>query len=238
MDFRIRLADRNIAIHSIYPEVYYEYNNFLAETCKPDFEIRTDEDEIAAEYERSNQTDRRAFSIPMAESFLVQRLIVEEMLDYNTFLMHGTVIGVNNKAYMFTAPSGTGKTTHIKKWLKNINGSFVVNGDKPLIMVNKENIYACGTPWNGKERMGNNAIIPLISIVFMNRSNANVMEPMPFFSAFPKLMEQTYQPMKEEKMKKRLELLASLKGRINFFHFNFDNFQENAFQVAYDTLIK
>ena len=28
---------------------------------------------------------------------------------------------------------GVGKTTHTKLWLDNIPGSFVVNGDKPLI---------------------------------------------------------------------------------------------------------
>ena len=49
--------------------------------------------------------------------------------------MHGAVIRYKGKAYLFTAPSGTGKTTHIRQWLKKAEGTFVVNGDKPLIKV-------------------------------------------------------------------------------------------------------
>ena len=238
MDFKIRLAGRSIAVHSIYPDVYYEYNNFLAENSKPDIEICTDEDQIAAEFIRANQSDRKAFSIPMAEAFLVQRLISEQMLNFNTFLMHGTVIAVDNKAYMFTAPSGTGKTTHVRKWLNNIKGSFIVNGDKPLIIADEDGVYACGTPWNGKEQMGNNAIVPLDSIVFMKRSDENRMEAVHYLTVFPKLLEQTYLPMDEEKMKKRLELLTRLKGNVGFYQFHFNNFKEDTFRVSYNTLIK
>lgn len=64
--------------------------------------------------------------------------------------MHGTVVDHNGQAYMFTAPSGTGKTTHAKLWLDNLPDAFIVNGDKPFIIAGDEQPKACGTPWAGK----------------------------------------------------------------------------------------
>ncbi len=150
--------------------------------------------------------------------------------------MHGSVIAIDNEAYMFTAKSGTGKTTHIRKWLERVPEAFVVNGDKPLIIAGKETPQACGTPWCGKERMGTNAIVPLKAIVFMDRAEENAIRPITFKQAFPRLLEQTHRPEDPELMSKTLQLLASLNNRVKFYHFDFNNFKDDAFDVAYQAL--
>lgn len=237
MDFKIRIASRNILVHSIYSSLYYDCCGFLEESVTPEFEISMDENLILKEREWLNQSGD-FYSVQSAEVFLFQKILAEKLLDYNTFLMHGAVIAVKNKAYMFVAPSGTGKSTHIEKWIRNVRGAFVVNGDKPLVLLKQEKAFACGTPWNGKERRGNNSIVPLCSIVFLERNNDNYIETMPFKAAFPLLMDQTYQPSNETKMRKKLKLLYELKDCVSFYKFYVNNFKEDAFSVSFETLTK
>ena len=116
-------------------------------------------------------------------------------------------------------------------------GSYVVNGDKPLIMLDGDKAFACGNPWRGKEELGKNAIVPLRSIVFMERSDENRMEAISFMKALPLLLEQVYQPRASKKMLKTLELLSRLKDCVSFYRFYFDNYREDAFSVSFGELV-
>ena len=158
------------------------------------------------------------------------------MLDYNTFLMHGAAVADGEGAYLFTAPSGTGKTTHIKKWLENLPGAYVVNGDKPLVEITAEGAIVHGTPWCGKEKLGCNGKAPLRAVVLQQRGEENRMEEITFGAALPTLLRQSYRPDDPEKMKKTLSLLAELGKRVRFFRFTCNNLKPDAFQVAYDAL--
>lgn len=86
--------------------------------------------------------------------------ICQKMPYYNAFLMHAAVVAVDGVAYMFAAPSGTGKTTHMRLWMDLLGDrAQVVNGDKPLIRIEKGVVYACSTPWRGKEGLGANDLM-------------------------------------------------------------------------------
>ena len=151
--------------------------------------------------------------------------------------MHGAVIAYNNAAYMFTASSGTGKTTHIRKWLNNLPGAYVVNGDKPLIKITNAGAIACGTPWCGKEKFGKNCMVPMRAIVLMERGEDNIIQEISFGQAFTGLLQQTYMPKDVEKMKKTLALLSMLQGRVKFYRFLFNNKKDDSFEVAYNTIV-
>lgn len=239
MDFSIQIANKTILIHSVYNSVYHLCKDYLVdEQTKPDIEIVTNDDLIAAESEQLITATEYSYTLKTAERFLIHRLITEALLDYNTFLMHGAVVAVNNQSYLFSGKSGTGKTTHVKKWINSIDGSYIVNGDKPFIIVNESGAFACGTPWCGKELYGKNTIIPLRSIVFMERNDENHIEEVALRTVFPLLLQQTYQPADAEKMKKTLALLAKLKEYVSFYRFQFNNLKEDCVQVSYTELTK
>ena len=114
--------------------------------------------------------------------------------NHGVVLFHGSVVAVEGKAYLFAAPSGTGKTTHTKLWLDLIPGSYVLNGDKPFLKINSGHVLACGTPWRGKERYGCNEILPLEAICFLERDSENSITPMVLNQALQVLMSQIYLP--------------------------------------------
>ncbi len=237
MKFSVRIADINILIQSKYERVYRECRDYIIDqTDKTDIEIIIDEEMISKELEQIQKTNKNVHSFKIAEELLVHRLIAEALPDHNAFLMHGASVAVNDRAYLFSAKSGTGKTTHIRKWLKQLDNSFVVNGDKTVILLKDNEVFACGTPWCGKEKLGRNAVIPLKSIIMMERSDRNSIEPASFKSLFPSLLEQTFQPADPLKMRKTLDLMSQMGSLVSFHKFYFNNFREDSFPVSYSAL--
>ncbi len=201
----------------------------------PDIRIKVTEQDVNNEYIESKLSKPNKVS---AETGAVYRKIAEEVLNYDTLLMHGAVIATGENAYMFSAPSGTGKTTHIKLWLENDRESFVVNGDKPLIRIIKDKAFACGTPWSGSEGMDTNRMVPLKSIILMERSEKNHIEEIDFAQAYLFLLQQTFIPKEASKAKKALSLLSSLHNKLSLYRFRCNNYEEDCFAVSYNALVR
>ena len=239
MEFTVRLAGINVAVKSIFDEVYDFCRDYLTD-APADVSVSVTPDDI--NYEKIvNIREAQIEGIPVveyADSYLetlaVYRKIVTKMLDFDTFLMHGAVIAVGDKAWLFTAPSGTGKTTHINLWLNNIPGSYVVNGDKPLIHIGDEcTVY--GTPWAGKEGMNRNVGVKLCGIVILNRGIQNHIEKVPMTRILPVLIQQSYRPKEKAELEKTLSLLSRLGKKIPMYQLYCNMDPEAAF-VAYNVL--
>jgi hypothetical protein len=239
MDFTIRLADVNIAVNSIYENVYRLCSDYITDR-KPDLSISTYAEDIA--YEREiNKCEAEAEGIPIInypdgylETLAIYRKIAAQMLKFDTFLMHGAVVAVQNKAWLFTAPSGTGKTTHIRLWLENIEGSYVVNGDKPLIHVG-EKVTVYGTPWAGKEGMQKNIGVELAGIVFLERGTQNHIKRESFSKSLPTLVQQSYRSVNKADLEKTLNLLGRLGIKIPLYRLSC-NMDKEAALTAYEAL--
>lgn len=65
-------------------------------------------------------------------------------------LIHASTIRYRGKAVMFLGESGTGKSTHSRMWLENIEGSTLLNDDAPAVRISADSTTAYGTPWSGK----------------------------------------------------------------------------------------
>lgn len=233
--FIMSIAGLTIEVNTITSGSYAYCINYLS-SGKPDVRVNISEDDIQCLFTKEELIAPNA-NIPYLETLAVYHKIVESIINYNAFLMHGAVIVLNNAAFMFSAPSGTGKTTHIKLWLEKAKGVSVLNGDKPLIRIKDDEVLACGTPWGGKERLGTNAMAPLESVIFMERSKENSIHKITFVQAFPKLIQQTYLSSDPDKAKKTIDLLKRLNRKVSFWQFNFNNYSDDCFDVAYKALI-
>ncbi len=249
--FSVNIAGLQAEIHSVYPASYYFCRQYLS-SGSPLFTIEVSQEEIQQEIEETGQyfytctghiggkNDNRiekSINESKIELAVVYRKFIEKALDYDTVFMHGAVIAVRDRAFMFTAPSGTGKTTHIMKWLQNMEDAFVVNGDKPLVRITDNKVTAYGTPWCGKENLGTNTSAPLKAIILMERSGENHIEEISFSRAYPSLLQQTYLPHDPEKGKKTLSLLAKLGSQVRFYRFKFNNYADDCFDVAYHGIL-
>ena len=238
MEFKICLAQVNIKIISLFDEVYNLCKDYLTDAA-PDFTVEISCEDITFEREKSRreaQFERRPY-IEFKDSYLetlaVYRKIAVGLLDYGAFLMHGAVVGLNNKAYMFTAPSGVGKTTHTKFWLKEFPDAFIVNGDKPIIKITDTGVLACGTPWAGKEGENRNVSLPLDAVCLLSRGAKNEIDKVDFKNVYQFNIGQTYRQNNEEGILKTMQFIKALGEKVRFYHLKC-NLDSAAAKVAFD----
>lgn len=196
--FKLELAGKKIEVNCLYRTVFNHCRNYLAKFDTPDFEVGVTPEDLASERQRAALEAQREnrpatpYTDDYLETLAVYRQITQKMLDHDILLLHGAAIAVDGRCYLFLADSGTGKTTHIKNWLNMIPGSFVVNGDKPLIDMNTLDVY--GTPWAGKEKLNTNTHVRLAGLVLLERGQDNSMEKLDFHGALPHLIAQCHVP--------------------------------------------
>jgi len=238
-NFKIRLADKIIEISAIH--------KYIADYCKEyistgisDFSVQVTQSDIDFEREKSKQEDIkenisiRHFSDDYLETLAVYRKIADEMLEYNTILFHGSVVSVDNIGYLFTAKSGTGKSTHTSLWRELFKErAIMVNDDKPLLRVTENGVTAYGTPWNGKHRLSTNMGVPLNAICVLERSDENHIEKVTAESVYNMLVQQVYRPQNPQKLLKTLQLIDVMADNVNFYRLGC-NMDISAAETAYN----
>lgn len=91
-----------------------------------------------------------------------------------TVLFHAAVVSHEGKGYMFLGPSGTGKSTHARLWLKYIDGTALVNDDNPVVRLAADGLpVVYGSPWSGKTPCYRNVSYPLGGIVLLSQASYN-----------------------------------------------------------------
>jgi len=117
------------------------------------------------------------------------------LLQHDGFLLHSSAVVVDGKAYLFSAPCGTGKSTHTKLWLKVFGDrAYILNDDKPALRLEDGAWYAYGTPWSGKHDLSTNVRVPVAGICFLQRGSENKIRPFGGAKAVFAFLEQTARP--------------------------------------------
>ena len=139
-----KLAGLIISISSLYKEVHIMCAAYRAdpEDGAPVFEVSTAKADVEREREKQAREDAfeglpvQEYSDEYLETLAVYRKIAEKLPFFNCFLFHGSVVAVNGKGYLFTAKSGTGKSTHTRLWRELLGeAAFMINDDKPFLCV-------------------------------------------------------------------------------------------------------
>lgn len=180
----------------------------------PDIEVCVTENDVARERESADG----AFSDKYLETLALYRKIAERAIDFGAILFHSSAVAVDGKAYVFTAKSGTGKSTHAALWKKLLSERAVmINDDKPLIRQSGDDFIVYGTPWNGKHRLGANISATLADVCVISRGEQNEIEMISPESALPTLLSQTFRPTDAEKTARVLETVIKMSERVPIY---------------------
>lgn len=240
--FRVRLAGLTVDILALHQDVWHLCKDYL-EKCDDavaaDLVVSMSQEAIDAE--RAIATEGRHWADSYLETLAVLRNIANELPQRNRMLVHGAVIQYAGKAYLFMAPSGTGKSTHIMLWQQYLGvGVRVVNGDKPFVHIPAaadESPIAYGTPWAGKEGWQENVSAPLAGIVLISRSDVGAssicrIEPA---ACLGKVVRQVYLPGDACAAGNTLDLLDALVSRVPLFSLACD-MSEDAVRTSFEAL--
>ena len=237
---RYRMAERVVEVVSIYPKVHDYCRDYSAEGEPADFTAEVSQADIDYERERSAREDicegREITDYPddYLEELAVYRRIAEKMPYYDTVLFHGSVIAVDGQGFLFTAKSGTGKSTHTGLWRECFGERAVmVNDDKPLLRITDSGVTAFGTPYNGKHRLGCNMSVPLKALCILTRGTENSIVPVTRSEAYSMMLQQVYRPSDPAGMAKTLALVDRLAENTGLYRLAC-NMDKEAAIVAYN----
>lgn len=125
------------------------------------------------------------------EYIFLGQLFYRHILKYNGILLHSSCVVKDNQAYLFSAPSGTGKSTHTNLWLEEFKDAYILNDDKPAIIFKDNTLYAAGTPFSGKHDISKNLLVPIKGICFIERSLNNWIKEISSKQAIFEILNQT-----------------------------------------------
>ncbi|MBQ8904460.1 MAG: hypothetical protein IJY73_09310 [Oscillospiraceae bacterium] len=143
-----------------------------------------------------------------AENIYTADLFYTALLRFGGFMLHSSAVEVDGRAYLFSAPSGTGKSTHTSQWIKLFGDKArIINDDKPAIRFVNGEAHAYGTPWSGKSDLNINTGVPIQGICVLERSPENFIVPLDEGTAVYSILNQTLRPKTADYMDNLLTLL-------------------------------
>lgn len=239
----MRIADLVVRVHPLHAQIAQLCRDYIACDADPealvDFDVRVTQADI--NFERDMATEGTDWTDAYLETLAVQRAIANRLPGQHRLLAHGAVIEFEGRAYLFTAPSGTGKSTHIRLWRQYLGDAVrVINGDKPFVHIpecREELPVVYGTPWAGKEGWQCNDSASLAGIVLLSRSEpgASSIHPASAASNLDKIMRQIYFPPDAGAAALTLGLLDAMFARVPVYELACD-MSEGAVRASFEGL--
>lgn len=220
------------AAKSIWVPPFTEYLSSVSEVRSKAPALSVEADDISA------AVSRLGLSVSTG-GLPLMGLLGETLPLYRKLLFHGAVVSFKGKAYVFTAPSGTGKSTHIKLWKTYLGDSVtVICGDKPIISVPEEpdsKVSVFGSPWGGKEGWQTNSSAIMGGLCFIGRSNENTIRSVLPSVAINRTINQAYIPKDPHALGLTLDMIDALLKRVPLFELSCD-MSRSAVQTSFETM--
>lgn len=164
-------------------------------------------------------------------------IFCRELLKHNGLYLHSSAVAKDGRGYLFSAPCGTGKSTHTRLWQQVFGeNAKVFNDDKPALRLLDGTWYAYGTPWCGKDHININMKVPLAGICFLKRGEENRIRRVSQQEAIAKILWQTIHKFKStENMDRMLSHVGKLVQMIPVYEMEcLPN--EEAARLSYETM--
>ena len=193
--------------------------------------------EISEDILKMKNEEHSYLSAEECEYIFFGACFAARLLKYNGFVLHSSAIAYEGNAYLFSADSGTGKSTHTGFW-QDVFGKenvIFINDDKPAIREINGVFYASGTPFSGKSDLSNNIVVPLKAVCFIHRAEQNEMKRLNPSDAMELLFGQILRPRQSQSITLLFEILDSFFTKVPVYSLGVTYSPDSA-KFAYEAL--
>lgn len=183
MKFRLNLAGVPVDVTTQYDEYYPYFFPYLEKNTgtSPLIPPCPANDRDIPAVEISPQRLQKASSIyqPNSPAYYVEYMelcpaISSAITVFDRIVFHAVSFIWKDLAWLVTAPSGTGKSTHYCLWkLLCPDEIQIINGDKPIVYIENDEVFVTTSPWTGKENMSQRLTAKLGGIIVLEQSDSN-----------------------------------------------------------------
>ena len=239
---KYRIADMNILIENSGDKTEKRAEKYLYDyDGEPDFKLIASKSRISNRYENHMENveySKEEYSIQDYTHDFYAGGFAHKILEHNGCVLHSSAVAVDGNAYLFSAHSGTGKSTHTSLWLDYFKDkAVIINDDKPCIRNVDGELYVYGTPWSGKHDISVNDRFKLKAITFICRSDENWIREASKSEAISLFLTQTYKPRDKEHMELLLSMINKIFDKIKIYKMGC-NISEEAAKLSYEVMSK
>lgn len=199
-EFTMEIAGWTASVQCSFGSTREYFRQYLTEKT-PDIQLVIQQEDMDAEQafldEEADREGlkRRVFTPPFLERAAIARKMAAFLLYRDVLYLHGSTVAVDGRAYLFTAPTGTGKSTHTRLWRQLLGDrAIMVNDDRAFLHVGSDCVSAYGSPWSGKHGLDTNMHAPLAGICILCRGQENQIGRITAEDAFDFLLSQSFLP--------------------------------------------
>ena len=234
INFKIKIANKVLEINALNESTKKYCRDFYSDE-EPNYVITMTQKEL--DDESSNSPDGKVYGTE--EISALYRKIADLLVEDNIIVFHGSSFKVDNAGFIVTARSGVGKSTHVRLLNQYLGDKFeYINDDKPLLEAKNNRPVIYSSPWNGKERKGNNNSASLKAVLFLSRGLENTYKKLENKEeVYFKLLSQIYLPKDKSKREKALKIIDIILKTINFYEINV-NMDISAAEMTTERIIK
>lgn len=139
--------------------------------------------------------------IEMNAHLMIGLLFQNYLLHFDGVVIHASSLDWNGKGILFSAPSGTGKSTHVKLWQEYYGSEItILNDDTPAVRFLNGKPFVFGTPWSGSSNIHSNSNAPLSAVVLLQQASDNSIQQISTPEAISKLLPRVFLPYYDEDM--------------------------------------
>ena len=234
-----RIADLYVNMSPKYEHLKKYAEKYICEDCVPNDISDLIDIDISDEFIEERQKENPHLSLSDCEYMWYGAVFAYKMLDRNGFMLHSSAVVYDGYAYLFSADSGTGKSTHTSFWQQVFgkDEAVVINDDKPIVREVDGIFYASGTPFSGKSDLNEDVTAPIKAVCFIYRSEINEIKKIEPEEALRLVLEQTVRPRQEGGAIHLLEILDKFLTKVPIFSLGVTYSPESA-KFAYNYLSK
>lgn len=190
---------------------------------------------LSEEFFLDRQKENPHLSLSEVEALFTASYFYTEIVKFKGIMLHASCVQYENYAYLFSANSGTGKSTHTHLWLKKFPEAEILNDDKPAIRYIDGKFYAFGTPWSGKFDESINAKTEIAGITFLSRGENNEIERVDGNTATMDFLNQTVRPTNKNYMLQFMDILDKVLSEVPIYRLKC-NMSLEAVETSYNAM--
>lgn len=230
-----RIADCNVTMNCTTPFMLRQCGLYQVQG------VETPDLDLSLTQEQWQEGAARGWSPEMVEYNYTFTQFLQQILERGGLCFHASAVAVDGQAVLFSADSGTGKSTQARLWQQYLSQQHQVvriNDDKPVLRVGEDGVWAYGSPWSGKHAIHTNIKAPVKALVFLQQAAENRIRALTPQEAFDLVFPQTF--CVKTDARQRIQVLQILDGflrRVPMYQLSC-NISQEAVQLAYQTIWK
>ena len=149
---------------------------------------------------------------------IIRHILWYAIIKHKGLMLHSSAISYNGKGILFSAPSGTGKSTQSSLWKQEFAEEvIIVNDDTPFIRNVNGTSYVYGCPWSGKTDINEQMKVPVFAVVSVKQGKENKIKELTATEGFFRIFNETKKPVESEMLDMAMDNVITFLSNVKVY---------------------